>query len=105
MPVAAAAVAAAGSVVAVVLAVAAVAVDDEDGIQCRRRGGHSMVVTVFDSSGDGMRICDVEAKMAIDTRGGAGGDDGLRHLMAAMDEGGHCCLMVVMDGSCGSGGQ
>ena len=35
----------------------------------------------------------------------AGGDIGLQHLTAAMDEGGRLCLMVAMDSSCGSSGQ
>jgi len=35
----------------------------------------------------------------------AGSDGGRQCLTAAMDEGGHWRLMVVMDGSCGSGGR
>ena len=33
-------------------------------------GGQSMAVVVFDGDIDGLRIGDVEAKMAIDTSGG-----------------------------------
>jgi hypothetical protein len=38
---------------AVVAVVAPVAVDDEDGVQWRRRGGHSMTAAAFDSNGAG----------------------------------------------------
>ena len=57
----------------------------------------------------GLRIGDVEAKMAIDTSGGgwfeakmaidtsgvAGGDRGHQRLTAAMDKCGHSCLTVA----------
>ena len=49
---------------------AVAAVDDEDGVQWRRWGGHSMAAAAFDGGGDGPRIGDVEANMAIDTSGG-----------------------------------
>ena len=35
----------------------------------------------------------------------AGDNGGRQRLTAAMDEGGHWCLMVAMDGSCGGSGQ
>ncbi len=69
----------------------------------------AMVAAVFNGGGDGLRIGDVEAKMAIDANGGgwfeakmvidnssvAGGDSGCHRLMAAMDEGGRSCLTVA----------
>ena len=90
--------------VAVAVAVAAVAeVDDEDGVQWWRRGG------AFNGGGSvrwgrrgGLRIGNDEATMEIDMSG-AGGNGG-RQLLTVMDEGGCWRLMVVMDGSCGSGG-
>jgi hypothetical protein len=97
-------------VAAAVAEVAAVAaVDDEDGVQWRRWGGHSMAAAAFDGGGNELRIGNVEAKMAIDTSGGRwfkakmaidtsgmmGGDSGHQRLTAAMDEGGHLRLTVA----------
>ena len=45
-------------------------------------GGQSMAVVVFDGDIDGLRIGDVEAKMAIDTSGG-----GWRQRASAFDGG------------------
>ncbi len=53
---------------------------------------------------DGLRIGDVEANMAIDTKV-VGGGSGRQRLTAAMDEGGRWRLTVVMDDCCGSSGQ
>ena len=72
-------------------------------------GGRSMAAAAFDGGGDGLRIGDVEAKMAIDTSSGGwfkakmaidnsgvvGGDSGRQHLMAAMNEGGRSYLTVA----------
>jgi len=68
-----------------------------------------MAAAAFDGGGDGLRIGNVEAKMAIDSIGGgrfeakmaivtsgvAGGDSGRHRLTAAMDEGGRSCLTVA----------
>jgi hypothetical protein len=96
---------------AVAEVVAVAAVDDEDGMQWRRWGVGSMAAAAFGSGGggDGPRIGNVEAKMAIDTSGGgwfeakmaidtsgmAGGDSGRQCLTAAMDKGGHSCLTLA----------
>jgi hypothetical protein len=65
-------------------AVAAVAeVDDEDGVQWRQRGGGAfMAAAAFDGGIGGLRIGNVEAKMAIDTSGG-----GWRQRASAFDGG------------------
>ena len=104
-------------VAAVVVEVAVVvAVGDEHGVKWWRWGGCSMamVATAFDDGGYGLRMGDVEVKMAIDTSGGgwfeakleidtsglAGGDSGRQCLTAVMDEGGRSCLTLasVVDG-------
>ena len=68
-----------------------------------------MAAAAFDGGGDGLRIGNVEAKMAIDSIGGgrfeakmvivtsgvAGGDSRRHRLTAAMDEGGRSCLTVA----------
>ena len=59
-----------------------VVVDDDGGIKWRRRGGRSMAVVAFDGNGDGLRLIDGEAKMAIDTSGG-----GWRKRASAFDGG------------------
>ena len=72
-------------------------------------GSMAMVATAFDDGGYGLRMGDVEVKMAIDTSGGgwfeakleidtsslAGGDSGRQCLTAVMDEGGHSCLTLA----------
>ena len=96
---------------AVAEVVAVAAVDDEDGMQWRQWGGRSIAAAAFGGGGggDGLRIGDVEAKMAIDTSGGgwfeakmaidtsgvAGGDSGRQRLTAAMDKGGRSCLTLA----------
>jgi hypothetical protein len=63
-----------------------------------------MMKTAFNGGGDGIRIGDVKAKMAM-TPAVAGGDGGRQRLTAVMDEGGRWRLTVAMDGSCGSSEQ
>jgi len=60
-------------VVVVVAEVAVAVVNKEDGVQCRRWGGHSMAVAASNGDGDGLRLGDGEAKMAIDRSSGGGG--------------------------------
>ena len=83
--------------VVVAVAVAVAAVDNEDGVQWWRRwGGRSMEVKAFDGGVDGLRISDVEAKMAIDISGG-----GWRRRASAFDGGNGQRWSLVFDGGDG----
>ena len=65
-----------------------------------------MAMAAFDGGGDGLRrLCNDEAKMAIDTRGGGWQQwASVQCLTVAMDKGGHWCLRVaMMDISCFGG--
>ena len=90
---------------AAVTVVAVVAVDNEDGIQCRRRGGgiewqrQHLETTVIEY---GYAIARQRWQL---TPAVADGGGGRQRLTAAMDEDGCWRMTVMIDGSCVSGGQ
>ena len=85
--------AAVAAAVAVAAVAAAVVVDDDDRFEWRWCGERSMAAAVFDGGGDGLRLIDDKAKMAIDTSGGGWG-----RRASAFDIGDGWRFVLVFDG-------